>query len=74
MEVTVAREQQGLVERYQALLAVSEAIALNRDLPALFHDLAARLHELVSFDWLSLMLHDAANDTLRRHVLEPPVR
>ena len=60
-------------ERYQALLAVSEAIALNRDLPALFHDLAARLHELVRFDWLSLMLHDAANNALRRHVLEPPV-
>ena len=34
-------------DRYKALLAVSETIVLHRDLPALFHELSARLHELV---------------------------
>ena len=59
-------------DRYRALLAVSEAIVLYRDLPALFHELAGRLHEVVRFDWLVLMLHDAASQTMRVHVLEPP--
>ena len=30
-------------DRYRALLAVSEAIASHRDLPALFHELAGQL-------------------------------
>ena len=44
----------------EALLEVSEAIAQQRDLPALFHDLAGRLHSVVDFDFLSLVLHDPA--------------
>jgi formate hydrogenlyase transcriptional activator len=59
-------------DRYRALLAVSEAIVLHRDLPALFHELAGRLHEVVRFDWLVLMLHDAATGKMRVRVLEPP--
>jgi formate hydrogenlyase transcriptional activator len=59
-------------DRYRALLAVSEAIASHRDLPALFHELAGRLHPVVRFDYLALMLHEAASNTLRMHVLEPP--
>ena len=31
-------------EPYRALLAVSEAIVSHRDLSALFHELAGRLH------------------------------
>jgi hypothetical protein len=31
-------------QRYRALLAVSEAIVSHRDLSALFHELAGRLH------------------------------
>ena len=57
-------------DRYRALLGVSEAIATQRDLPALFHELAARLVQVVPFDALSLVLHDAATDTMRQHVLE----
>src|SRR5208337_4879566 len=38
----------------EALLEVSEAIAQQRDLPALFHDLAERLHSVVDFDFLTL--------------------
>ena len=59
-------------DRYHALLGVSEAIVLYRDLPALFHELAGRLHEVVRFDWLALILHEAASQTLHMHVLEPP--
>ena len=54
----------------EALLEVSEAIAQQRDLPALFHDLAARLHSVIEFDFLSLVLHDAARNVMRLHILE----
>ncbi len=57
-------------DRYRALLAVSAAIALNRDLPALCHDLAGRLHQVVRFDFLALVLHEAATNTMRLQVLE----
>jgi formate hydrogenlyase transcriptional activator len=61
-----------LVEEYRTLLAVSEAIVSHRDLGSLLHDLASRLHLVVRFDDLALILHDAATDTMRPHVLEPP--
>ena len=57
-------------DRYRALLGVSEAIATQRDLPALFHELAGQLVRVVPFDALSLVLHEAATDTMRLHVLE----
>jgi len=57
-------------DRYRALLAVSEAILSHRDLPALFHELASRLAMVVHFDALSVVLHEAATDTMRLHVLE----
>ncbi len=56
--------------RYQALLAVSEAIVSHRDLAALFHDLASRLHQVARFDALSLVLHDASADRMCLHILE----
>ena len=60
----------GTGEPYRALLAVSEAIASHHDLPALFHELAGRLHQVVRFDYLALVLHEAATNTMRLHVLE----
>jgi formate hydrogenlyase transcriptional activator len=54
----------------EALLEVSEAIAQQRDLPALFHDLAERLHSVLDFDFLALVLHDPARNVMRLHVLE----
>lgn len=57
-------------ETYRALLAVSEAIVSHRDLSALFHELAGRLHHVVRFDGLGLVLHEAASNTMRLHVLE----
>ena len=57
-------------EQYRALLAVSEAIVSNRDLPVLLHELGGRLRQIVRFDYLSLVLHEAATNTMRLHVLE----
>ena len=57
-------------QQLEALLEVSEAIAQQRDLPALFHDLAGRLHSVIDFDFLTLILHDAARNVMRLHVLE----
>jgi hypothetical protein len=54
----------------EALLEVGEAIAQQRDLPALFHDLAERLHSVVDFDFLTLILHDPARNVMRLHILE----
>jgi formate hydrogenlyase transcriptional activator len=59
-----------LVEEYRTLLAVSEAIVSHRDLGTLWHDLAGRLHQVVRFEYLALVLHDAASDIMRLHVLE----
>ena len=35
-----------------------------------FDDLAGRLRQVVRFDFLTLVLHEAATDTMRLHVLE----
>jgi formate hydrogenlyase transcriptional activator len=56
-------------QQYRTLLAVSEAILAHRDLAALFHDLTERLQQVVHFDYLILVLHDAADNTMRRHLL-----
>src|SRR6476620_8276852 len=57
-------------QQFRTLLAVAEAIVSHRDLQALFHDLAGRLHQVVRFDYLLLVLHDDASDTMRLHLLE----
>jgi formate hydrogenlyase transcriptional activator len=54
----------------EALLEVAESIAQHRDLAALFHDLAERLHSVVDFDFLTLVLHDPARNVMRLHILE----
>src|ERR1700730_18540387 len=59
-------------QEYQTLLAVSAAIVSHRDLGELFHELASLLHQMVRFDYLGLVLHDAATNAMRPHVLEPP--
>jgi formate hydrogenlyase transcriptional activator len=56
--------------QHQALLEVAEAIAQHRDLRELFHELAVRLHRVVEFDYLDLILHDATRNVMRVHILE----
>ena len=56
--------------QHRALLEVAEAISQHRDLGELFHELAARLHGVVEFDYLNLTLHDASRNVMRLHILE----
>jgi formate hydrogenlyase transcriptional activator len=69
-EVTLPAPLEHSRRQLEALLEVSEAIAQQRDLPALFHDLAERLHSVIEFDFLTLVLHDAARNVMRLHILE----
>src|SRR5271157_1969967 len=54
----------------EALLEVSVAIAQHRDLGALFHELSERLHGIVEFDYLNLLLFDPERNVMRVHILE----
>ena len=56
--------------QHQALLEVAEAISQPRDLGELFHELAERLHRVVNFEYLNLILHDPARNVMRLHILE----
>jgi formate hydrogenlyase transcriptional activator len=62
-------DTEAAVDQYRALLEVSDSISLNRDLPGLFHDLAQRLHRVVRFDYLNLVLHVPERNTMRLRVL-----
>src|SRR6202044_2958701 len=66
-EVGIAGSQSAA---HQSLLDVSQAILQHRDLTRLFRDLAVRLRAIVPFDFLNLVLYDAATNTMRLHILE----
>ena len=55
---------------YQSLLDVSQAILQHRDLADLFRDLSTRLQSILHFDFLNLVLHHPATNTMRLHILE----
>jgi formate hydrogenlyase transcriptional activator len=55
---------------YQSLLDVSKVILQHRDLAGLFRDLSTRLRSILRFDFLNLVLHDPATNTMRLHILE----
>ena len=61
-----------VIEQYRALLAVSEAIISNRDLGGLFRELAQRLISVISFDYVSVLLHDAEHDVMRLLLWQMP--
>ncbi len=58
------------VERYRALLEVSESISSHRDFPDLFRSLAELLHHLVPFDFICLTFPDPARGIVKVQVLE----
>src|SRR5262245_19604033 len=62
------------LEQYRALLQVSEAIAVNRNLSDLIHDLSGRLQEAAQFDYISLILHDPLHNVLRVQIMETPIQ
>jgi len=49
---------------------VSSAITSHRTLEELFSDLAHRLHPIVDFNYLSVLLYDSARNVMRVHILE----
>src|SRR5262249_57314723 len=57
-------------EQYLTLLELSKAIALHRNLPDLFHDLAGRLRALFECRNVGVVLYDESRDALRLHILE----
>jgi formate hydrogenlyase transcriptional activator len=59
-----------LGRQVEALLEVSETIAQQRDLKVLFHELSLRLHTVLQFDFLGLILHNPERGTMRLHILE----
>jgi formate hydrogenlyase transcriptional activator len=72
-ETALAAPQEHSRQQLEALLEVSEVISQQRDLPALFHDLAGRLHSVVEFDFLTLTLHDPVRNVMRLHILETQI-
>ena len=58
------------VEQCLTLNDVARIIASRRTLSDLFHDLAERLHHLLDFSYLGVMLYDPAQHVLRLHKLE----
>ena len=62
------------VEPYLTLLDVAKAIASHRNLSDLFPDLTARLHRVLDFHYLSVVLYDAAQHVMRLHNLEASKR
>ena len=57
-------------EQCLTLNDVARIIASRRTLSDLFHDLAERLHHLLDFSYLGVMLYDPAQHVLRLHTLE----
>ncbi len=56
--------------QYCALLKVIDLIARHHDLRTLFHDLAQSLPWVITFDYLTLVLPDHAQNVMRLHILE----
>jgi formate hydrogenlyase transcriptional activator len=54
---------------YQSLLDVAQAVLQHRDLNGLFRDLSSRLHSILHFDFLNLILHDPDQNVMRLHIL-----
>jgi len=54
---------------YLTLLEVSQAIAEHKSLTELFADLSRRLHAILPFTYLSVLLYDAEHNVMRLHTL-----
>jgi formate hydrogenlyase transcriptional activator len=62
-----------LLERYQALLEVAQAISAHRDLDELFRELAQRLPRVVRVNFVGLSLHDPVKHMMRLHTIQANV-
>jgi formate hydrogenlyase transcriptional activator len=70
MPSTIQEKDEALSNRYLALLEVSAAIASHHTLDELFKDLVVRLHPIIDFNYLSVLLYDSARNVMRVHILE----
>ncbi|MBI2996835.1 MAG: sigma 54-interacting transcriptional regulator [Deltaproteobacteria bacterium] len=70
--VAQIRDADHLSTQYRTLLEVAESIASYREMTELFQDLTPRLHRVVQFDFVNLILHDPAQNVMRSNVLECP--
>ena len=61
------------LRRHGALLAVSEAIASNRDLASLLQALAQQLNQVVQCDLIKVVLYDADRNVMRLHTLQSSI-
>ncbi len=60
-------------QRYRALLEVSEAISIHRDLHELFRALAHRLPQVVDVNFVGLSLYDPERNVMRLHTIQANV-
>ena len=58
------------LSRYQALLEVSEAIAVHRDLNTLLQDLAQRLPRIVPLNFIGLALYRPDRNTIQDYIIQ----
>ena len=72
-EERAGHERQLPGEKYRALLEISRIIASHENLTELFRDLAGRLHGLLNFRYLSVVLYDPARNVMRLRTLETSV-
>jgi formate hydrogenlyase transcriptional activator len=70
MNAVLLPELTGSTEESTAVWDVALAIASHTDLAELFHVLAERLHKLLDFHYLSVVLHDPERDLMWLHILE----
>ena|SRR6266568_3012679 len=65
-------ESDALGGRYEALLRISETIAAHRDSKELFRTITDALRQVISFDFLSVVLYEENTHTLKLCVVETP--
>lgn len=70
MQSIAEEKDQAVSGRYLALLEVASAIASHRTLEELFTDLAQRLHPIIDFSYLSVLLYDSTRNVMRVHILK----
>jgi formate hydrogenlyase transcriptional activator len=70
MAIPFREISEGTDNRYITVLEVAKAIAAHRSLEELFQELARRLHSILNFTYLSLLLHDPDRNVMRLHTLD----
>src|SRR5262245_45237717 len=58
------------LERFEALLQISDTIAGTRDLQELLRLLAPTLRQAVDFDYVAVFLHDPEKNLMNLHMIE----